>query len=428
MQAAKHCNTYSGMVKTTHIPELRFREFEGEWKWMTINNVFTLISGQHLNPDEYTTEKGDLIPYFSGPSDFTNSKTEITKWALIKSKEAIKGDILLTVKGSGLGTMLFLDLQKVAIGRQIMSLRSEKASTVFLFHHLGTQKQYFESLGKGNMIPGLSRNDILDLKVCFPDHKEQQKIATFLTAIDEKLTQLKKKKSLLEQYKKGVMQKIFSQEIRFKDEQGEEFPEWEEKKFGQLYSFITTNSLSREKLNYESGTVKNIHYGDIHTKFNPLFDITTEYVPYINDEIQLAKLKPENYCIKGDLVIADASEDYNDIGKAIEIAIINDEKVVAGLHTILARPNLSKISYAFGAFLMKSDSIHFQIRIISQGAKVLGLSSNKLSNISVILPCLAEQTKIANFLSAIDDKITHCSTQIEKMGLWKKGLLQKMFC
>ena len=199
-------------------------------------------------------------------------------------------------------------------------------------------------------------------------------------------------------------------------------------RYGELYSFRTTNSLSREKLNYESGAVKNIHYGDIHTKFKPLFDITKENVPYIFDGVQIAKIKTENYCQKGDLVIADASEDYNDIGKTIEITNLNNEKVIAGLHTILARPNFDKISYGFGVFLMKSDIIHFQIRIISQGAKVLGLSSNKLSNVSVNLPCLAEQTKIADFLSALDDKINHCRVQIEKTEQWKKGLLQKMFC
>jgi type I restriction enzyme S subunit len=423
-----------GMQKD--IPTLRFPEFGDEWTNEKLGNMTKISSGGTPSRSNSDFWNGS-IPWVSTTLIDFNIITRVEEYITIiglensSAKLFPTGTVLMAmyVQGKTRGKVAILGIEATT-NQACAAVMPDKnfVNELFLFHNLAGRYEEIRNISNQGGQENLSGELLKSILLTFPKISEQQKIATFLTAIDEKLTQLKKKKSLLAQYKKGVMQKIFSQEIRFKDEHGEEFPLWEEKKFGQLYSFITTNSLSREKLNYESGTVKNIHYGDIHTKFNPLFDITTEYVPYINDEIQLAKLKLENYCIKGDLVIADASEDYNDIGKAIEIAIINDEKVVAGLHTILARPNLSKISYAFGAFLMKSDSIHFQIRIISQGAKVLGLSSNKLSNISVILPCLAEQTKIANFLSAIDDKITHCSTQIEKMGLWKKGLMQKMFC
>ena len=277
--------------------------------------------------------------------------------------------------------------------------------------------------------------DLKFLKLSFPVVPEQTKIATFLTAIDERLNQLKRKKTLMEQYKKGVMQKIFDQEIRFKpalsgaegDDEGNEFPDWETTKFGLLYTIKSTNSYSRDNLNYESGEVKNLHYGDIHTRFKPLLDTAKEYIPFINKEIDISKIPFENYCQEGDLVIADASEDYDDIGKAIEVVNLNNERVVAGLHTILAKPDISKIALGFGAYQMKAEYIHFQIRVISQVPKVLGLSSNRLSEITVNLPCLSEQTKIANFLSAIDEKISLCNKQIAKTVLYKKGLFQQMF-
>ena len=122
---------------------------------------------------------------------------------------------------------------------------------------------------------------------------------------------------------------------------------WMTKLYGDVYSFYSTNSLSRDKLNYESGEVFNIHYGDIHTKFSTLFDLTKELVPLINIEVDLSKYSEEKYCQEGDLVIADASEDYADIGKTIELINLNNERILAGLHTFLARPNKDEIARGF---------------------------------------------------------------------------------
>ncbi len=123
--------------------------------------------------------------------------------------------------------------------------------------------------------------------------------------------------------------------------------EWEEEPLEELYSFKVTNSLSRDKLNYENGTVKNIHYGDIHTKFSTLFKIDNERVPFINPSVSLEKIKPESFCIEGDMIFADASEDLEDVGKSIEIIHLNNEKIVSGLHTILARQKNNKIIIGF---------------------------------------------------------------------------------
>ena len=116
-----------------------------------------------------------------------------------------------------------------------------------------------------------------------------------------------------------MMQKLFSQEIRFKDEQGKDYPDWEEVKFSNLYSFKTTNSFSRKNLNYENGQFRNIHYGDIHTKFKAHFDLSKADVPFLNPGINLNAVSQDAYCKKGDLVIADASEDYSGAGKTIEL-------------------------------------------------------------------------------------------------------------
>ncbi|WMX16535.1 restriction endonuclease subunit S [Aureispira sp. CCB-E] len=297
---------------------------------------------------------------------------------------------------------------------------------------------YFFLRKKGKHLLGLAspggagRNKTLGqqafakLKVNIPTLPEQQKIANFLSSVDKKIEQLRQKVSLLEDYKKGVMQQIFSQKIRFKDDNGEAFADWEVKRFGEIFSFIRTNSFSRNLLNYDSGEVKNIHYGDIHTKFKGLLDLSKEKVPYLNQEVDISKVAEEDYCQEGDLVIADASEDYADIGKSIEVVNLNNERLVAGLHTYIARSN-TKMALGFKSYLMQCWDIRHKVMVIATGVSVLGISKTNLSKITIEFPCVKEQQKIANFLSSIDDKIQQSQQQLEKTKQFKKGLLQQLF-
>ena len=207
-----------------------------------------------------------------------------------------------------------------------------------------------------------------------------------------------------------------------------EFDEkWKQKKYNEIYSFFSTNSFSRNDLNYKEGKVKNVHYGDIHTKFSTIFDITKEKVPFINSEISLSKIKEENYCREGDLLIADASEDYNDIGKTIEIINLNNETLVSGLHTFLARPNKYKMAIGFTGYLAQSWKVRKQIMTIAQGTKVLGLATSRLGKVNLIIPIYEEQQKIANFLTAIDNQIQTLEKKKSLLEQYKKGIMQKIF-
>jgi type I restriction enzyme S subunit len=202
---------------------------------------------------------------------------------------------------------------------------------------------------------------------------------------------------------------------------------WEVKLMYEVYSFKGNNALSRDKLNYVSGSVKNIHYGDIHTKFSTHFDITKELVPYINDS-ELGVILDENFCVEGDLIFADASEDLADIGKSIEIITLDGARLVAGLHTILARRIDDRISLGFGGHLFKSDLVRVQIQRESQGAKVLGISANRLRNILLPIPLAkAEQQKIADCLSSLDALISAQTKKVEALKTHKKGLMQQLF-
>lgn len=203
--------------------------------------------------------------------------------------------------------------------------------------------------------------------------------------------------------------------------------EWVLNKLGNVYSFITTNSYSRDDLNYKNGEVKNIHYGDIHTKFSTLFDITKENVPFINESIPLDKFKQENYCKERDMIFADASEDLKDVGKSIELVNLSNEKLLSGLHTIHARQIDDEIVLGFGGYLFLNENIRKQIQRESQGAKVLGISATRLSNINIFYSKKAkEQQKIAYCLLSLDEVITAESQKLEVLKEHKKGLLQNL--
>ena len=216
---------------------------------------------------------------------------------------------------------------------------------------------------------------------------------------------------------------MLAPKFRFKSFEGN----WINTSYGDIYSFYTTNSFSRDNLNYEDGEIKNIHYGDIHTKFATLFDISKENVPYINSDINISKLKHENYCQEKDLVIADASEDYADIGKTIELVNLNNEKIVAGLHTLLARPNKKEMAKGFAGYLVQTWNFRKQVMTIAQGTKVLSLSTSRLATLKINIPSLPEQQKIAGFLSSVDEKLQLLNRKKHLLEQYKKGVMQQLF-
>lgn len=191
------------------VPRLRFPQFRdiGKWKEMTVSEVTQLISGLHLSPSEYSDV--GCIPYFTGPSDFTGEESEISKWTNKSSNLALKNDVLITVKGSGVGMLWYLMLPSVAMGRQLMAIRANNCVSSFLFQFLSMKKGLFESLGTGNLIPGLSRGDILTLSLRFPPIEEQQKVADCLSSLDALIAAQMEKLDALKAHKKGLMQQLF---------------------------------------------------------------------------------------------------------------------------------------------------------------------------------------------------------------------------
>ena len=203
---------------------------------------------------------------------------------------------------------------------------------------------------------------------------------------------------------------------------------WKVERMGKLYSFLPTNTYSRDKLTYEYGTVKSIHYGDIHTQFPTLVDVAKERIPFIIASEAVPEHGSGVYCREGDIIFADASEDLNDVGKSIEIVRLNGELVVSGQHTILARRNGDVPTVGFGGLLSRSSWIRSQIQKEAQGTKVYGISPRRLANVELAYPVhVEEQRKIADCLTSLDDVIAAEAQKVKALNVHKQGLMQQLF-
>ena len=203
---------------------------------------------------------------------------------------------------------------------------------------------------------------------------------------------------------------------------------WAVETFKDIYAFMPSNSLSREELSYDRGDIRNIHYGDIHTKFAPLFDIRRETVPFINSAMSLEKMNPDSFCLEGDMIFADASEDEEGIGKSIEIVNLASERLLSGMHTLLARQKRNRLNVGFGGHLFQSGAIRQQVIRVSQGAKVLGISPSSLAKILVCYPIeREEQRKITDCLSALDDLIRAESQKLKTLKAHNRDLMHYLF-
>jgi type I restriction enzyme, S subunit len=421
-------------VTATKIPALRFPEFEGEWEEKPLSGVGENIIGLTYSPSDVANDETGVIVLRSSniKEDQLNLEDLVRVRTQLKDKLKIKKhDIVICTRNGSqrlIGKNIFIqDMPEELTFGAFMSVFRSKYNN-FIVHLFKTDKysrQIYKNLGA--RINQITTKSLNSFKFLFPLPPEQQKIAAFLTTIDTRIQQLSRKKALLEQYKKGVMQQIFSQEIRFKDEEGKEFPAWEEKRLGEAFTFCQTNSLSRSLLNYERGAVKNIHYGDIHTKFPTIFDLSKEEVPFINESVDLSKIADENYCKVGDLIIADASEDYKDVGKAIEVVNLAGQTLLAGLHTLIVRDVKNQTVTGFKGYMMQTYNVRQQIMRTATGISVLGISKGNLSKVKLLLPSPPEQQKIAAFLSTIDRQIKLVSQQLNRMQAFKKGLLQQLF-
>ena len=195
--------------------------------------------------------------------------------------------------------------------------------------------------------------------------------------------------------------------------------EWETIKVSELLDFYSTNSLSWEQLDYSNGKIKNLHYGLIHKGVPTMVDVACDSLPYIKEE---SMLKSFTLFKEGDVAFADASEDTNDVAKAIEVVNCDNQQIVSGLHTIHGRDNSNRTVIGYKGYAFASDSFHKQIRRIAQGTKVFSISVRNFDEAYIGIPSKEEQTQIAKLLITIDKRIATQNKIIEDLKKLKSAI------
>ena len=205
--------------------------------------------------------------------------------------------------------------------------------------------------------------------------------------------------------------------LRFSEFHGE----WEKCKVSDLLDFYSTNSLSWDQLEYGTDNMLNLHYGLIHVGLPTMVDLSKDILPAIKKEN-----KPKNFelCKEGDIAFADASEDTNEVAKAIEFYTLEDKAVVCGLHTIHGRDKSNKTVVGYKGYAFSSTAFHHQIRRIAQGTKIYSISAKNFDECYIGIPSKEEQTKIAKLLRLIDERIATQSKLIEDLKKLKSAIIE----
>lgn len=273
----------------------------------------------------------------------------------------------------------------------------------------------------------IHETDFMKIEVRIPSVDEQKKIGQYFDSLDNLITLHQRKCEQTKTLKKYMLQKMFPQDgekvpqIRF-----EGFTEdWEQRKFVSVFEGLQNNTLSRADLNYENGTVKNVHYGDVLIKFGDYIDASRTDLPYISDDAKADKFK-NSFLQDGDIIIADTAED-DTVGKCTEIQGSEGLKLLSGLHTVACRPK-EKYGPMFLGYYINSPAYHNQLKPLMQGIKVTSISKSALQDTDMIMPkSIEEQTMIGGYFANLDSLITLHQRKCDELKEVKKFMLQNMF-
>ena len=418
-------------------PALRFKGFTDPWEQRKLGELSRSFEyGLNAAAKEYDgqnkylriTDIDDTSRQFVS-ADITSPDANLAEADNYRLSD---GDVLFARTGASVGkTYLYKKSDGLVYfaGFLIRAKIKESVSAGFIFQNTLTRsyERYIAITSQRSGQPGVNAQEYAEYQLMLPELFEQEKIAKLLEALDTLITLHQRKYEKLVNIKKSMLDKMFPQngasvpEIRFKS-----FTDpWEQRKLDEAFDFtVPNNTLSRAELNQESGSVRNVHYGDVLIKYGSVLDAQNDELPFITgrskDDFKGALLQ------NGDIIIADTAEDET-TGKVCEIVNIQDKDVVAGLHTMVCRPK-NKTAEGYFGYYMNSSSYHHQLLPLMQGIKVLSLSKTNVQKTTVKYPKdKAEQQKIADCLRRIDTLITLHQRKLEKLQNIKKSCLEKMF-
>ncbi|HBI3613466.1 TPA: restriction endonuclease subunit S [Staphylococcus aureus] len=400
-----------------NVPELRFPGFEGEWEEKQFADFTKINQGLQIAINERKTEYSPEL-YFYITNEFLRPNSQ-TKYFIENPPQSVianKEDILMTRTGN---TGKVVTNVFGAFHNNFFKIKFDKNlyDRLFLVEVLNSSKiqNKILYLAGSSTIPDLNHSDFYSISSSYPLLREQQKIGKFFSKLDRQIELEEQKLELLKQQKKGYMQKIFSQELRFKDENGNDYPEWESKSIQEIFENKGGTALETE-FNFD-GNYKVISIGS--------YSINSTY----NDQnIRVNKnKKTEKYILsKGDLamVLNDKTKDGKIIGRSIFID--KDNQYIYNQRTERLIP-FAENDNKFLWFLMNTDLIRNKIKGMMQGATQVYINYSSIKLISIQLPLLEEQQKIRGFLEVLSGITTEQLHKIDQLKERKKAFLQKMF-
>ena len=402
-----------------NVPKLRFKEFTDEWTHCFLSDIAVIQSG--LTPSRKIKEYyiNGIIPWIK-TTDLNNSyitkiEEKISKKALDETSIKIfpKNTLLLAMYGgynqigrTGLSTTEITTNQALSA----ILFKNANMNSYFFLNLLNKYKDYWKIVSASSRKdPNITKKDIERFPITYPTLKEQNKIAKFLSTVDKKISNLEDIITTLEKQKKGLLQQIFSQKIRFKDKNGNNYPDWEKKKLGDICTIIGGGTPDSSNNEYWNG---NINW------FTPSEIGQNKYVSESKKKISKKGLDKSSARLLpiGTILLSSRAT----IGE--KSILLSPATTNQGFQSLVINELTSNEYIFYYLDILKRNMIKY-----SSGSTFLEISKTQIKNLNITLPCLEEQTKIADFLSAFDRKIDNQKAQLEHWKQIKKGLLQQMF-
>ena len=429
-------------------PKIRFKGFTEDWEQRKLGEVLISLQNNTLSRADLSNETGvaknvhygDVLIKFGEVLDVSKEnlpmildKSVLSKYnaSFLQNGDVIVADTAEDLTVGKCSEIAGLNDEVVLSGLHTIPYRPvEKFASGYLGYYLNSNMYHNQliPLMQGIKVTSISKSAMQNTDIVYPKSvEEQSRIGNYFQSLDSLITLHQRKCDEAKKLKKYMLQKMFPKnktsvpEIRF-----EGFTEdWEQRKLGEVLISLQNNTLSRADLSNETGVAKNVHYGDVLIKFGEVLDVSKENLPMILDKSVLSKYNA-SFLQNGDVIVADTAEDLT-VGKCSEIAGLNDEVVLSGLHTIPYRP-VEKFASGYLGYYLNSNMYHNQLIPLMQGIKVTSISKSAMQNTDIVYPkSVEEQSRIGNYFQSLDSLITLHQRKCDELRKIKKFMLQNMF-
>ncbi|NUH86236.1 restriction endonuclease subunit S [Bacillus firmus] len=411
-------------MSNSNVPKIRFPNFNEDWELKPLKDISLLTSGGTPNRKNKEYWNG-TIPWITTSEIHFNvinkAREYISDLGLKNSSAKLfpKNTILIAMYGQGKtrGQCAILNIEAATNQACAGVIVHKDVDYLFIYHTLVKNYDKLRSLSNDGSQKNLSLGLLKTFHLAVPnDIAEQQKISSFFTLIDQKVKKQLEKIEQLELFKKGMMEKIFSQEIRFKDKYGKEFPEWETRRLSDFGSTYTGLS-GKTKEDFGLGEANFVTYMNVFSNIRAKSDGV--------EQVDIGDGEKQNLVMKEDLLFTTSSETPEEVGMVSYWG--NDEdNVYLNSFCFGYRLNDATVKALFLAYLLRSKEYRAKINLLAQGSTRYNLSKTELLKIEVKIPSVYEQQKIIDYLSILDEKIDKEVEKLVSLKELKNGFMQKM--